>query len=123
MARQLLRRCQASTHKKNNDMNAINSTKTIPRGKWTVDSVQVSGETACGDGEFQSLESDGLELQVLPAGIALSVEQVESNRAVMRSGAELYFGEFIRQGERLFVKLSRPAMSENVTIAASMVSG
>ena len=88
-------------------------------GAWRIDAVQVNAETVVDEG-FDRLNVSPNQITIEPAGIEFSVNQSTPRSAVLESRSQVFFAEFSKRDDQLFIELSRPAFSEKVRLHASL---
>ena len=92
----------------------------IKTGTWRVQLVEVNSKPAGETEEFSLLISTAQTLRLDPAGIVFQFQQATERSAILESRSQIFFADFTTRGNRLTIKLSRPAFAEKIAIIAEL---
>ena len=94
----------------------------IPLGGWEIDSVLINSTTVMNDDGIRSLRISAEEWVLQPVGQKFDVIQMTPKKVTLGSNGETYFADYVIDGRRLWLKMTRPDRSEKVSIEAHAIT-
>lgn len=94
----------------------------LPLGRWEIDSVLINATTVMNNEGIRSLRVLEKEWILQPAGQKFDVIQMTPARVTLQSNGRAYLADYVMEGTRLFLELTRPDRGEKVSIEAHAIT-
>lgn len=94
----------------------------IKKGVWQVYSVEVNSKPAGETDQFCTLITTEDAFRLEPAGVQFTIQQSTARSAVLESRSQIFFADFAARGDQLSLNLSRPSLSEKISLKATFSS-
>ena len=94
----------------------------VPLGGWEIDSVLINATTVMNNDGIRSLLVAENEWVLQPLGQKFDVIQVTPQKVTLSSNGETYVADYLIDGTRLSLELTRPDRGERVSIEAHAVT-
>ncbi|MGB2498900.1 MAG: hypothetical protein ACPIA2_04355 [Mariniblastus sp.] len=94
----------------------------VPLGGWEIDSVLIDATTVINNDGIRSLRVAESDWVLQPMGQKFEVVEMTSKKVTLHSNGETYFADYLIDGARLSLELTRPDRGERVSIEAHAVT-
>jgi len=93
----------------------------LQAGNWQIQSVLLNEKTVLNNEGFLRLEITPTELLIQPIGFRFQIQQTTSRSAILESRGQVYFVDYVYEGNTVELKLTRPELSERIQIEAELI--